>query len=90
MTPEVEAAVERLEKRRQSWSLNTDSARVTVNLGDLRKVLSALSAEGGWRPITMQDMRLAVGEGPLKPADVLAGCNAELRRRQALQPQGKV
>jgi hypothetical protein len=27
---------------------------------------------------------LAVGEGPLKPADVLAGCNAELRRRAHL------
>lgn len=36
------------------------------------------------KPITMQDVRLAVGEGLLRPADILAGCNAELRRRSAL------
>lgn len=36
------------------------------------------------RPITMQDVRLAVGEGKLTPADVLNGCNAELRRRELL------
>jgi len=39
------------------------------------------SRESDARPITMQDVRLAVGEGPLTPADVLAGCNAELARR---------
>ncbi len=33
------------------------------------------------RAITMQDVRLAVGEGKLSAADLLAGCNAELRRR---------
>lgn len=43
-----------------------------------------MTNESGLRPITMQDVRLAVGEGPLKPADVLAGCNAELARRKAL------
>ncbi len=36
------------------------------------------------KAITMQDVRLAVGEGPLKPIDVLNGANAELRRRSAL------
>lgn len=36
------------------------------------------------RPITMQDVRLAVGEGKLTPDDVLAGCNAEIRRRGGL------
>jgi len=36
------------------------------------------------RPITMQDVRLAVGEGRLTPSDVLAGCNAELARRASL------
>ena len=33
------------------------------------------------RPITWQEVRLAAGEGRLKPGDVLAGCNAELARR---------
>lgn len=36
------------------------------------------------RPITMQDVRLAVGEGHLNAQDVLSGCNAELRRRTGL------
>lgn len=50
-----------------------------------------MTNESGLRPITMQDVRLAVGEGPLKPADVLAGCNAELARRRALiSPVGEV
>lgn len=50
-----------------------------------------MTNESGLRPITMQDVRLAVGEGPLKPADVLAGCNAELARRKALiSPAGEV
>lgn len=31
------------------------------------------------RDLTMQDVRLHVGEGPLTPADVLAGANAALR-----------
>lgn len=34
-----------------------------------------------FNPITMQDVRLAIGEGKLTPADVLAGCNAELEQR---------
>lgn len=38
------------------------------------------------RPITWQDVRLAVGEGGLDAADTLAGANAELRRRLALLP----
>lgn len=38
------------------------------------------------RPITMQDVRLAVGEGKLSNADVLAGCNAEMRRRGLIRP----
>ncbi len=33
------------------------------------------------RPIDMQDVRLAAGEGVLTNADILAGVNAELRRR---------
>lgn len=58
-------------------------------LFDVARVLA--TNEGGIRPITMQDVRLAVGEGPLKPADVLAGCNAELVRRKALiSPAGEV
>ena len=36
------------------------------------------------KPITMQDIRLAVGEGRLFPLDILTGANAELRRRAAL------
>lgn len=59
---------------------------------DLRTILSALAAaekraatlERELWPITMQDVRLAVGEGLLKPEHVFAGCNAELRRRLAL------
>src|SRR5687768_12831842 len=38
------------------------------------------------RPITMQDVRLACGEGKLTPLDMLQGANAELRRRAALSP----
>jgi len=46
------------------------------------EVLSAIPVRDvDLRPITMQDVRLAVGEGPLTPADVLAGSNAELTRR---------
>ena len=37
------------------------------------------------REITMQDVRLGVGEGPLSASEVLAGVNAELRRRARLQ-----
>lgn len=33
----------------------------------------------------MQDVRLGVGEGPLSASEVLAGVNAELRRRARLQ-----
>ncbi len=44
--------------------------------------MTALSEQN--RPITMGDVRLAVGEGKLTPADVLAGCNAELRRRASI------
>jgi hypothetical protein len=36
------------------------------------------------RPITMQEVRLAVGEGKLSASDVLAGCNAEMARRRHL------
>lgn len=36
------------------------------------------------RPITMQDVRLAVGEGKLSGLEVLAGANAELVRRTTL------
>lgn len=36
------------------------------------------------RPISMQDIRLAVGEGELSASDVLAGCNVELLRRSHL------
>lgn len=36
------------------------------------------------RPITMQDVRLAVGEGKLSQIDILAGVNAEVRRRADL------
>ncbi len=43
-----------------------------------------MSTSDPLRPITMQDVRLAVGEGKLPANDVLAGCNAELRRRAAL------
>jgi hypothetical protein len=35
------------------------------------------------KPINMQDIRLAVGEGKLSPFVVLDGANAELRRRAA-------
>lgn len=59
---------------------------------DLRSILSDLAsatarAERAALPITMQDVRLAVGEGKLTAADVLAGSNAELKRRAALQTQ---
>lgn len=41
--------------------------------------------EEALRPITMQDVRLALGEeGRLSVSDILSGCNAELRRRAAL------
>ena len=33
----------------------------------------------------MQDVRLSVGEGPLSASEVLAGVNAELRRRARVQ-----
>lgn len=39
------------------------------------------SSQDLFRPVTMQDVRLAVGEGALKATDVLAGVNAELARR---------
>lgn len=53
--------------------------------------MADVTNESVLRPITMQDVRLAVGEGPLKPADVLTGCNAELVRRKALiSPAGEV
>jgi len=62
-----------------------DDARQTLDLLiAAARDISAEPLEAAPRPITMQDVRLAVGEGPLKPADVLAGCNAELRRRGAL------
>ena len=54
-----------------------------------REILAALSPSSGAelsRPITFQDVRLAVGEGKLTATDVLAGVNAELRRRAALSP----
>lgn len=53
------------------------------------KFLAALSPSPNAelsRPITFQDVRLAVGEGGLTATDVLAGVNAELRRRAALSP----
>lgn len=68
------------------YALDHDAARS-------RAQVDALS-----RPITMQDVRLAAGEGKLSAADVLTGCNAELRRRAALsapaeargdQPEGE-
>lgn len=57
----------------------------------LERALSGPPEREGWvrRPITMGDVRLAVGEGPLKPADVLAGCNAEMRRRGLLSAAPK-
>ncbi len=36
------------------------------------------------RPITMDDVRLCVGEGKLTPLDVLAGCNLVLSQRRRL------
>ena len=55
----------------------------TYDKAVLRELLERV--EGLVAPITMQDVRLAVGEGPLSPLDVLNGCNAELRRRSALK-----
>lgn len=67
------------------WDQNRQAAEI------VRRLNLPMTSESGLRPITMQDVRLAVGEGPLKPADVLAGCNAELVRRKALiSPAGEV
>lgn len=40
-------------------------------------------------PITMQDVRLRAGEGPLAPHDVLAAVNAVLRSRASAPPVGE-
>lgn len=38
-----------------------------------------------FRPIDMQDVRLAMGEGRLTIVDVLTGVNAELARRRSMR-----
>ena len=68
-----------------------------ADMDDLRTVLRALATaeeraataerlaaerlEALRRPAGMQEVRLAVGEGTLSPLDIIAGCNAEFRRR---------
>lgn len=60
MTSDVQAARERLERRRDAWLLNTDAARVGVNLGDLRTILSALTTAEAARDEAIRQMsRLA-------------------------------
>lgn len=70
---------------RSSPTYDRATGRWAVALAKADAILALRPAEGGGEAITMQDVRLAVGEGKLTPADVLAGCNAELRRRAALR-----
>lgn len=49
-------------------------------------MLNEAALQAVLKPIDMQDVRLAVGEGPLTPTEILAGVNAELRRRASLIP----
>jgi hypothetical protein len=51
---------------------------IRYRLGDSEKLLAA------FRNLTMQDVRLRVGEGRLRHVDVLAGINAELAARYGL------
>lgn len=55
-------------------------AKAEAEAAALRKVLT--------KQIGMQDVRLAVGEGKLSNLEVLAGVNAELKRRAALIERG--
>jgi len=56
---DLDRAVERLEARRDAWSLNEDTARVNIRLGDLRTILAALASPQqspisgeGWQDIS--------------------------------------
>jgi hypothetical protein len=80
---------EQTDPRLIEWGY-ADTEEAIIDLGRLLKDrdafdgLAATPEPMAFRPITMQDVRLAAGEGPLRPEDVLAGCNAELQRRARL------
>ena len=65
-------------------------SRFPQDVGDVITELATLRACVGelTKPIGMQDVRLAVGEGQLTIGDVLAGVNAELRRRSLVKGKG--
>lgn len=64
-------------------ALAAHAAREARLRAEIERLRAALA-----KPIDMQDVRLGVGEGKLTSADVLAGANAELRRRAALATPG--
>ena len=68
------------EAERTIRSLQDENAALTERAFRLEKKLRLRVRE-----ITMQDVRLGVGEGPLSASEVLAGVNAELRRRARVQ-----
>ncbi len=96
MTLAPDQAVERLTRvafniREMTWKTLGHAVLEVYEPGGKQRFGQDIEAILAWRlrsaeevgvcEITMQDVRLAVGEGRLNPADVLAGCNAELRRR---------
>ena len=48
---------------------------------DVRRILGGDEIDALTAPITMQDVRLSVGEGKLTAIDILNGVNAVLRLR---------
>lgn len=52
-----------------------------LEAGEREESLQKMQTTRGGREITMQDVRLFAGEGPLKPETVLAACNAVIEQR---------
>lgn len=69
---------------RRIMAAETEAATLRTRLAAVEKELARFAM-----PIDMQDVRLAVGEGPLTHADVLAGVNAELCRRMRTSPTSR-